>query len=95
MVCILSETPLEKTNLFFVSSYQLEIAPGLGTGTCVYFISQLWDPFGLDCSRTVHADTDPEFMCVLVLLCLEGLSPWCPPSSLALTILLPPLSQLP
>lgn len=40
MVCIPSETPLEKNNISFVSDVQLEIASGLGMGACDYF-SQL------------------------------------------------------
>lgn len=32
-----SETPLEQTNVFFTSGYQLEIPPGLGMGVGFYF----------------------------------------------------------
>lgn len=32
-----SETLLEKTKVFFASCYRLEIASGLGMGTCVHF----------------------------------------------------------
>lgn len=32
MMCIFSETPLEKASFSFVNSYQLEIASGLGMG---------------------------------------------------------------
>jgi hypothetical protein len=34
-----SENPLEKTNLSFVSGYQLHITLGLGMGACVHFFS--------------------------------------------------------
>lgn len=58
---------------------------GLGMGACVHF-SQCWDSIWC---RT-HQD-----LCVLpqtlwVCLCLEGLA-FCPPSILALNLLLPPL----
>ena len=32
-----SETPLEEIKFSFASDYQLDIASGLGTGTCVCF----------------------------------------------------------
>jgi hypothetical protein len=35
VVCVPSETPLEKTKFSFVSGRQLEIASGLGKGTCL------------------------------------------------------------
>lgn len=43
---MLSDKPLEKTIFFsFASSYQLEMASGLGVGTCV--LSQCWGLFWL------------------------------------------------
>lgn len=53
---------LEKTNFFFVNTYQLQIASGLGMVTCVYF-SQGWEPINCLC----------EFICAPALLCLEGM----------------------
>lgn len=43
VVCISSETPLEKTILSFASGYQLEIASWLGIGACVHFTSEHWN----------------------------------------------------
>lgn len=42
VVCIPSETPLKKTNLFFVRGCQLETACRIGMGTCVHLHSQSW-----------------------------------------------------
>lgn len=54
---------LEKTIFFFVNTYQLQIASGLGMVTCVYFLSQGWEPINCLC----------EFICAPALLCLEGM----------------------
>lgn len=43
VVCIINETLLGKANFSFVSSYQLEIAYGLGMWAHTHFHSQLWD----------------------------------------------------
>lgn len=44
LVCIPSETLLEKSKFSFVASYQLEIASDLGMAVSVHFPSQSWGP---------------------------------------------------
>lgn len=50
VVCLPSETPLDKTKVAFPSGYQLETASGLGIRTCVHFF-QLVQTF----ASPVHA----------------------------------------
>lgn len=47
LVCILSETPLEKTNFSFVSNYQLDIASVLRMEAYVYFFYLNFNPMCL------------------------------------------------
>lgn len=56
MVCIYSETYLEKVIFFFASGYQLEITFPLGMDAHIYFPSQHWNSVWL---RPVQA------MCIL------------------------------
>ena len=42
MVCVRSETPLEKTKFLFVRCYLLEIDSGLGMQAYFHFSSQCW-----------------------------------------------------
>lgn len=44
VVCIHSETLLDKTNFSFSSSYKLERDSELGVGAHVYFSLEYWDP---------------------------------------------------
>lgn len=58
----------------FLSKYQLEIPSGLGMGACVIFPSKHWNPIRLRLPQALCVlPTFCEFLCALVLLCLEGL----------------------
>ena len=71
-----------------MNSYELEIASGLGMVACVYFPSKYWAPSCFDTCRPCSCCLNLcEF--IGVLLCLEGLFPWYPPSFLSLTVFLP------
>ena len=92
MVCIPSETHLERMSFSFVCSYQLEMPLGLGLGTGVHFCSQCWNSIWLRlcvCSATVPVSSYVYWPCCVQ----KALFPWCLPFPLALTTFLLPLSQ--
>lgn len=94
VVCVPRETPLEKMNFSFVSSYQLEIASRLGMVVFANFPSQYWNPI---CPRPVHAlcTMSPPLWVhtCIVLLCPEGLVSLMSFPTLVLSIILPPAPQ--
>lgn len=68
VVCIPSETRVEKTKFSSARGCQLEIALGLEIGVCIHVYSQHWDPSDPDThAGPVHAATVCEFICSLVL----------------------------
>lgn len=72
VACIPCETLLEKSNFSFTRCCQLKMASGLGMGVCIHlFFPALGPPPVLD--GPVHAASVSGFVCVSVLLCLEGL----------------------
>lgn len=76
---------MDKTYLSFYNSYQFEVASRFRMWTCAHFPSESWDlimPRPVACCHSF-----------CVLLCVEWLFPWCPPSPLVIKIFLPPLLQ--
>lgn len=79
VVCISSETPLEKTNFPFVNGFQLKTASVLGIRTCVYFPSQYLDSRAQTCAcRHSLCEVTRQACCIQ-----KALFSWCPPSPLA------------
>lgn len=73
MVCIPSETPLEKGKFSFASSYQPGVASGLGCGPVSTLLSTEGFPSGPDlCRPCMCCHNFCEFTCGSVLLNLEG-----------------------
>lgn len=64
MVCIPSETLLEKTKFSFANSYQWEESSGLGIGGCVHLLCRHWDPIWSTPMQTVYAATVSASSCV-------------------------------
>lgn len=88
VACVSSETRSERTNFSTVSSYQLEVASGLGMGGLVS-TSPLGtgDPSGLaQCRPCVCCHLLCELIVCVSPLVLEGLISLVFPSSLALTV---------
>jgi hypothetical protein len=81
VVCIPSETLLEKPNFSFVIGYQVEIASGLRMWCLVLLpYHSTGTPSGLDGFRySARCHSLYEFICTSVIMYLEGLFYWCPP----------------
>lgn len=92
-----NRTLLGKTRFSFVSAYQLEIVSGLEIGAfCLLSFLRDGTQSGLElCSLCACCHRFCNFICMPLLLYLEGLFSWCPPYSLSLTVFLPPLPQSP
>jgi len=88
VVCLFSESLIEKTNFSFPNSCQLETASELMVEARVQFPSQSWDPILLDrCRPCACCHGLCKFICASVLLCLS----WVSSSLLVLRIFLSPL----
>lgn len=92
VVCIPSEAPLEQIFFSFLSSYQLEIALGLGYGL-VCTSPHCWDAVWLRCLQGLWVPPQSPWVHMCDLPCLEGLLPGCSPSPSALTVFSPLLQQ--
>lgn len=77
VVCISSQTLLEKMIFSVEGSYQLEPASGLGVEHVSTFPIRTRTPNGLDvCRLCTFFYSVYEFICVSVMSCLEG-TYWC------------------
>jgi hypothetical protein len=85
-----SVLPLEETSFPFVSGHQSRWLLGHRWGLASTSPLSAGTPSDLDpCRHCAHCHSLCEFICVSLLLWLEGLFPWCPLFPLALRILPP------
>lgn len=100
MVCNPDDTLLKKSNFSFVRSCQLEITSEIEMGVHVHFPRHHWDPMWHRLMWALCYLTQVLWVCMYVgpvvsrrywflFVCLF----WCLPSSVAITIFLPPLSH--
>lgn len=87
MVCVPSENPLEKTNPFFESRYQLEVASVLRMGACPLPVSEQEPYQAHSHADTTHANTISGSLCVgpAVLRSLVFLAVFVPTGSYTLS----------